>query len=194
MSTQRPAWVTIAAILLLILSLIVAGFGMARQFGLYGIGLGRGQLVPGQLRDRNFNPQGGFPQGGFPQGGFPNDQNNQGTVPNFAPNQQMGIGIARIFRLIRPVMIALNVILLVLAVVAAIGLFKSRRWAAILAIVLASLMFLTAIPGLLRFFSPVMMIENVAQMVLALAVIVLLLLPSARNSYLPVKENTRQVV
>jgi hypothetical protein len=194
MSTQRPVLVTIAAILLLILSLLVAGFGMARQFGLFGTSFGRGQIVPGQLRDRNFNPQGGFPQGGFPQGGFPNDQNNQGTVPNFAPNQQMGIGIARIFRLIRPVMIALNVILLVLAVVAAIGLFKSRRWAAILAIVLASLMFLTAIPGLLRFFSPVMMIENVVQMVLALAVIVLLLLPSARNSYLPVKENTRQVV
>ena len=194
MSTQRPALVTIAAILLLILSLLVAGFGMARQFGLYGIGFGRGQFVPGQLRDRNFNPQGGFPQGGFPQGGFPNDQNNQGTVPNFAPNQQMGIGIARIFRLIRPVMIALNVILLVLAVVAAIGLFKSRRWAAILAIVLASLLLLTTIPGLLRFFSPVMLIENVVQMLLALAVIVLLLLPSARNSYLPVKENIRQVV
>jgi heme A synthase len=189
MSTQRPAVVTIAAILLIVLCMFVAGFGIARQYGLLGIGLGNRQFVPGQFQNRNFTPPNGLPFNGGPFNGFPNDQNNQGMPPNFAPNQQIGIGFARIFRLIQPVTIGFNVILLVLAVVASIGLFKSRRWAATLAIVLAILLFLMAIPGLLRIFSPVMLIENVVRMLLAVAVIVLLLLPSARNSYLPAKEN-----
>ena len=193
MKSKRPAVITIAAILLLVLSLFVAGLGIASQYGLLGQGFGPQQFGAGQLRTRNFNPQsgfpqGGFPQGGFPQGGFPNDQNNQGTTPNFTPNQQMGIGFARIFRLIRPVSIAFNVILLVLSFVAAIGLFKSRRWGATLAITLGVLMFLTAIPGLLRIFSTVLLIENVVRMLMAAVVVILLLLPSARKSYLPVKE------
>jgi len=193
MKTQRPAVVTIAAALLIVLSLFVAGLGIANQYGLLGQGFGNQPFGAGQIRNRDFNPQGGFPQGGFPQGGFPqggfpNDQNNSGGTPNFAPNQQMGIGFARIFRLIRPVSIAFNVILLVLSFVAAIGLFKSRRWGATLAIMLAVLMFLMAIPGLLRIFSTVLLIENVVRMLMAAAVVVLLLLPSARKSYLPVKE------
>lgn len=189
MNTQRPAVVTIAAILLLILSLFVAGFGIARQFGLLGIGLGNRQFVPGQLRNRNFTPQNVVPFNGGTSNGFPNDQNNPGTTPNFTPNQQIGVGFTRLFRLIRPVTIGLNVILLVLAVVAAIGLFKSKRWGASLAIVLAVLLFLLAIPGLLRVFSAVVLIENLLRMLLAVAVIVLLLLPSARKAYLPAREN-----
>jgi heme A synthase len=184
---------------LIVLSLFVAGLGIANQYGLLGQGFGNQPFGAGQIRNRDFNPQGGFPQGGFPQGGFPqggfpNDQNNQGTTPNFAPNQQSGVGIARIFRLIRPVTIVFNVLVLVLAVVAAIGLFKSRRWAATLAIVLSILMLLGSFPGLLRIFSPVMLIENVVRMILAVAVIVLLLLPSARNSYQPVKDKLRTVL
>jgi ABC-type glycerol-3-phosphate transport system permease component len=189
MNTQRPAVVTIAAILLIVLSLFVAGLGIASQFGLSGAGFGNRQFVPGQLRNRNFTPQNGVPFNGGPITGFPNDQNNQGTTPNFTPNQQFGTGFARLFRLIRPVMIGLDVILLVLAVVAAFGLFKSRRWGATLAIVLAVLLFLLAIPGLLRIFSAVTLIENLVRMLLAVAVIVLLLLPSARKAYLPVHEN-----
>ena len=188
MNTQRPAVVTIAASLLLILSLFVAGLGIANQYGLLGQGFGNQPFGASQIRNRNFNPQGGFPQGGFPQGGFPNDQNNSGRTPNFTPNRQLGVGFARIFRLIRPVTMVFNVLVLVLATVAAIGLFKSKRWAATLAIVLASLLFIMAIPGLLRISSAMVVIENVVRMLLAVAVVVLLLLPSARKSYLPVKE------
>ena len=139
-------------------------------------------------------PRVGFPQGGFPLGGFPNDQNNSGGTPNFNSNQRSIVGLARIFRLIRPVTIVFNVLVLVLAVVAAIGLFKSRRWAATLAIMLSVLLLLGSFPGLLRIFSPVMLIENVVRMILAVAVIVLLLLPSARNSYQPVKDKLRTVL
>jgi hypothetical protein len=185
MNSQRPAVVTSAAILLIILTLFIAGLGIARQYGLLSVGLGNRQFVPGQFQGRNFNPQ-----DGFPQGGFPNDQNNQGTMPNFTPNRQGGLGLVRIFRLIRPVLTGSNVILVVLGVIAAIGLFKSKRWGAILAILLAVLLFLLAIPGLFRIFSISLLIENLIRMLLAVAVIFLLLLPSARKSFLPAPEST----
>ncbi len=188
MNTQRPAVVTIAAILLIVLSLFVGGLGIARQAGLLGSGFGNRQFVPGQFRNRNFTPQNGVPSNGFPSNGLPNDQNNQGTTPNFSPTRQFGTGLARIVRLIRPVTIALDIILLVLAGVAAFGLFKNKRWGAILAIVLAVLLFLLAIPGFIRIFSALALVENIARMLLAVAVIVLLLLPSARQSYLPPKD------
>ena len=189
MDTKRPAVVTIAAILLIVLSLFVAGLGIASQYGLLGRGLGNRQFVAGQFRNRNSTSQNGFPQNGFPSNGLTNNQNNQGTTPNFTPNQQFGTGFARLFRLIRPVTIGLDIVMLVLSVVAAIGLFKSKRWGAILAIVLAVLLILLAIPGLLRIFSAMILIENLVRILLAVAVIVLLLLPAARKSYVPAHDS-----
>jgi hypothetical protein len=183
MHTQRPAVVTIAAILLIILSLFVGGLGIARQFGLLGgLGFGNRQFLPGRFQGRNF-PQGGFPSGGFPNAGSPNDQNNPAGTPNFTPNRQFGTGLASLFRLVRPVLTGLNIFLIVLGVVAAIGLFMSKRWGAVLAIILSALLLLLAIPGMLRIFSPILLIESLVRILLALAVIVLLLLPSARKAY-----------
>ncbi len=188
MNTHRPAVVTIAAIILIILSLLVAGLGLARQFGLLGVGFGNRQLTAGQFRNRNFTPPNGFPNNGFSNNGLPNDPNNQGVTPNFTPNRQFGTGLTRLFRLIRPLTIVLDIILLVLAGLATFGLLKSKRWSATLAIVLAVLLFLLAIPGLIRVFSAILLIENLARMLLAVAVVVLLLLPSARQSYLPARD------
>ncbi len=187
-TNKRPSVVTIAAILLIILSLFVAGLGVANQFGLLGRGFGNRQFVPGQFRNRTFTPpsgsqSNGFPQGASPQNGVPNDQNGQGTTPNFTFNRGGVTGIARIFRIIRPVTIALDIFLLMLSVVAAIGLFKTKRWAAIMAIVISALVILLTIPGMLRIFSSVILVENLVRILLAIAVIVLLLLPAARKSY-----------
>jgi hypothetical protein len=187
MNTQRPAVVTIAAILLIVLSLFVAGLGIAQQFGILGTGFGNQQFVAGQFRNRSSNsgggfPQGGFPQGGFPQGSSPNDQNNQGTTPNFTPNRQFSIGFA-ILRFLQPVTLGLDILMLVLAVVAGIGLFRSKRWGAILAIVISVLLILLTIPSMLRIFSAVLLVENLVRILLAVAVIVLLFLPSARKAY-----------
>jgi len=191
---KRPAVVTIAAILLIVLSLFVAGLGVASQYGLLGQGFGGRQFIARQGRTGNFNPQGGFPQGGFPQGGFPNDgttndQNNGGTTRTFTPNRQFSTGLFSILRLLQPVLLGLDILLLILAVVAAFGLFKSKRWGATLGIVLSVLLVLLAIPGMLRIFSPMILIENVVRILLAIAVIVLLLLPTARKSYLPVRDS-----
>jgi hypothetical protein len=190
---KRPSVVTIAAVLLIILSLFVAGLGIANQFGLLGGGFGNSQFVPGQFRNRNFTPpsgsqsngfpQNGFPQNGFPQNGLPNDQNNQGTNPNFTFNRGAGTGIATLFRIIRPVTIALDIIVLVLSVIASIGLFKTKLWAAIMAIVLSALVILLTIPGMIRIFSPVTLVENLVRILMAVAVIVLLVLPVSRKSY-----------
>lgn len=183
MDTKRPAVVTIAAILLIVLSLFVAGLGIASQYGLLGRGFGARQFGAGQFRNRNFAPQSGVPSNGF------NNQNNQGTTPNFTPNRQFSAtGISRLLRLIRPVTIGLDIAMLVLSVVAAIGLLKSKRWGAVLAIVLAVLLILLAIPGMLRIFSAMVLVENIVRILLAIAVIVLLLLPAARKSYLPAPE------
>ena len=183
METKRPAAVTFAAIILLVLSLFVAGLGIASQYGLFGRGSANRQFLSGQFRNRNFTPP-----NGLPFNGSPGAQNDQGITPNFAPNQQLGMGISRIFRLIRPLTIGLDVVLLVLSVVASIALFKRKRWGAVLAILLAVLIALLSIPGLLRSFLPVLMVEDIIRILLSVAVIVLLLLPVARRSYLPAPE------
>jgi hypothetical protein len=175
--------VTIAAILLLVVSLFVAGLGIASQYGLLGQGFGNRQFGAGQIPNRNFTPPNGFPSNGFPNNGVPNDQNNGGTTPNFTPNRQFGTGFSSILRLIQPVMIGLDILMLILAIVAAIGLFKSKRWGMILAIVISIILILLAIPGMLRIFSTVVLVENLVRIILAIAVVVLLLLPSARKLY-----------
>jgi magnesium-transporting ATPase (P-type) len=177
-SNKRPTVVTIAAILLIVLCLFVAGLGVANQFGLLGQGFGGRQFAGRIGQNRTFNPQ-----GGFPQGGFQNDPNNPGTTPNRTFNRPAVTGFARIFQILRPITLALDIILFVLAVVAAIGLFKSKRWGTIMAIVISVLLILLTVPSMIRIFSTVTLAENLVRILLAVAVIVLLLLPSARKSY-----------
>jgi hypothetical protein len=201
---KRPAVVTVAAILLIVLSLFVAGLGIAGQFGLAGRGFIAGRnFTPGQFRNRTFTPpsgslgngtggndfQGngtgsnGFQGNGSGSNGFLNGQNGQVTTPTFNPNRARLTGIASILRVLRPVMLALDIIILVLAVIAAIGLFKTKRWAAILAIVVSGLVILLTIPGMLRIFFSLTLVENLLRILVAVAVIVLVMLPSARRSY-----------
>jgi hypothetical protein len=57
-----------------------------------------------------------------------------------------------------------------------------------LAIILSAVLLLVNIPGLLRIFSPLLFGLNLLKVLLALAVIILLLLPAARNAYSPPKD------
>jgi uncharacterized membrane protein (DUF2068 family) len=84
-----------------------------------------------------------------------------------------------------------NIGALVLGLLAAIGLWKQKKWAAILAIILAALLLLTSLTGfasMLRFFSPLVFGEGLIKILLALAVIVLLLLPASRKAYAKLAE------
>jgi len=181
---KRPAVVTIAAILLIVLALLVAGLGIASQYGLLGRGgFGNRTFVPGQFRNRGFNPQNGGTTNNGPIGTLPNDQGSQGTTPNFTRTFSGGTGLTRLFRLIRPITIGLDIVLLVLSGIAAFGIFKGKRWGVILAIVLAVIIILLAIPSLLRIFSALVLIENLVRILLAVTVIVLLLLPISRKAF-----------
>lgn len=206
MDTKRPPVVTIAAILLIVLGLFVAGLGIANQFGLFGRGFGNQAFVAGQFRNRSITGQNGSPSNGFTNNGSPNNgftnngspdngiTNNQGTTPNFTPNRRVGTGLFSILRLLQPVTLGLDILMLILAVVAAIGLFKSKRWGMILAIVISVLLILLAIPGMLRIFSAVILVENLVRILLAIAVVVLLLLPSSRNSFATSKVSDQEEV
>ncbi len=185
---RRPTVVTIAAILLIVLTLFVTGLGIASRFGLGGGGFGNRAFITGQNGNRNFTPPNGFPSNGLPSNGppstgFPNDQTGQGGTTTFNFNRQRATGLASVLRFLQPVMIGLDVLLLVLSGVAVFGLFKSKMWGSILAIVVAALVVLLTIPGMLRIFSPITLVENLLRILLAVAVIVLLLLPASRKSF-----------
>jgi hypothetical protein len=177
MKTQRPAVIYIAAVLLIILTLMVGGFGLARRYGLL-----QGTAFSGRNGLRSgFPGRGTFPQGGFPNGGFNNSQNGQ--TPNFNsanPNRAVMVRLLRLFNTISTVV---NIGAIVLAVIAAIGLFMKKRWGAVLGIILAVILLLLGIPGILRSFSTLAFVESTVRIVLAIAVIVLLLLPQARKAY-----------
>lgn len=193
-AVKRPNVVTIAAILLLVLSLFVTGLGIANQFGLLGRGFGNRQFLAGQGGNRNFTPPNGFQSNGSGFNGFPNAQNNQGTTPNATFNRTRATGLASLFRVLRPIALALDIILLVLSVVAAIGLFKMKRWAVILAIVISALVILLTIPGMLRIFVSINLVENLFRILVAVAVIVLLLLPSTRNAFATIQHGDESEV
>lgn len=178
MDTKRPSVVTIAAILLVVLALFVAGLGIASQ-----IGLGRTDraFAAGQFR-RNFNSQNGGQFNNNPFGTLPGGQTNQGTTPNFNPTFTGGSGLARLLRVLRPITLGLDIALLILAGIAAFALFTGRRWGQILAIVVAVIILILTIPNLIRIFSTVVLIENLVRILLAAVVIVLLLLPSTRKT------------
>ncbi len=189
MDTKRPPVVTIAAIVLVVLALFVAGLGIAGQFGLTR---GNRQFVAGQFRNRNFAlPNGGVNNGGTnngsPLGTLPNNGlGGTGTTNNFPrtfTGSTGGTGLTRLFRLLRPVTIGLDIVLLILAGIAAFGIFRGKRWGQILAIVIAVLLLLLAIPGLLRIFTAAVLIENLVRILLAVVVIVLLLLPASRKTF-----------
>jgi hypothetical protein len=188
MDTKRPPVVTIAAILLVVLALFVAGLGIAGQFGLTR---GNRQFAAGQFRNRNFTFPNGGANNGSPIGNLPNGQNGTGTTPNFNrtfPGTTGATGITRLIRLIRPVTIGLDIVLLILAGVAAFAIFRGKRWGLILAIVLAVIILLLTIPGFIRIFSSIVLIENLARILLAVAVIVLLLLPASRKAFATVDD------
>jgi hypothetical protein len=183
MDTKRSPLVTIAAILLVVLALFVAGLGIAGQFGLTR---GNRAFAAGQFRNRSFNFPNGGTNNGNPIGNLPNGQSGTGTTPNFNRTFPSGAGtsgLARLIRLVRPVTIGLDIVLLILAGVAAFGLFRGKRWAVVLSIILAVLVILLTIPSMIRIFSAVVLIENLVRILLAVAVVVLLLLPASRKAF-----------
>ncbi|HEY8599279.1 MAG TPA: hypothetical protein VIL85_12660 [Thermomicrobiales bacterium] len=70
-----------------------------------------------------------------------------------------------------------------LKVVAAIGLWRCRRWAAILGFIAVLLDALTAIPGVFFAPTPTLRVVVAIGLLLSLAILVLLVLPASRRAY-----------
>ncbi len=193
MKPKRPTVVTVAAILLIVLTVFVAGLGAATQLGLIRGGFGGRQFTPRQFRSGNFTPPSGFIGNGAGANGFPSTGGGTNGLPGagtggtgtrtFNPNRTGAASLFRTLRTLQPIILGLEIILLVGVIVAVIGLFMNKRWGAILAIVISALVILLTIPSMIRIFSSITLVENLVRIGLAIAVIVLLLLPSARKPY-----------
>jgi hypothetical protein len=130
----------------------------------------RGDFQPGQ---GNFQPgDGNFQQRGAPGGLF----------SLFGSARSLGIN----FQSLRYVSMAIGIIGSALTVIAAIFVWKQKRWALNLAIVLAILFLLGSLPGLFslggRFISWLPTSLNVLKSLAAIPVIVLGILPSVRDT------------
>ena len=174
------------------LGLLVTSFGLGRP------AFNRGNFPAGNFQGGNGNFQGGG--NGNPQGGNGNFQggngNFQGGNGNFQRRGSTSIfsafGIARAlginFQYIRYITIAFGLLGIALTIVTAVFVWKQKRWALNLAIVLAILFLLGSLPGFFsfgRFFSVMTVLTSSANILKGLAtlpIIVLGILPSVRDS------------
>jgi uncharacterized membrane protein (UPF0136 family) len=78
---------------------------------------------------------------------------------------------------------AIYIVALVAAIIAALGIFNSKKWGAIMAIIVAAVLLVSGVLGLFRVFGWPGIVVSVLKVLLAVAVIILLVLPSARTLY-----------
>jgi hypothetical protein len=199
---KRPITLTIAAILVLVVILLSAVWPMVGGDRLLGLnsrpaGFG-GRFANGNSPSGNFlqgtpseNSQSGTPSGNSPQG-TPSGQPN-GTQNGFAPNDQNGNGNRQggqfgpgngmrgsrggMFgggRILQYVLYAVEILL---GLAAIIGLWLSKKWGAVLAIITSAVILIATLPGLFQFFNAVSLIESLLKIVLAIGIIVLVVIP-----------------
>lgn len=167
--------------LLSVISLLASGVRIGQPALPQGVQPGnrvpRGDVQPGEGNlpqgQRNFQPGGG----NFQQRGAPGS-----LFSLFGAARSLGVN----FQYLRYVSTALGFIGIVLTVVAAIFVWKQKRWALNLAIVLAVLFLLGSLPGLFslggRFISWLPASLNIIKALASIPIIVLGILPSVRDS------------
>ena len=140
MNNKRPILLTAASICLVILVLFSAGLTLARNFGVLGPSFGANGLAnrrfamgsgQGNFPQSSFNGQqsGNLPENGtgqLPPGNM--DSNNPGGQPNFRNFQGRAGGSNNLFRILNLVTTGFNIAALVLGLLAAVGLWKQKKW------------------------------------------------------------------
>jgi hypothetical protein len=190
----------IAGVCLLALALLSAGFAAYTAFGmklpggagpmgaLPSNGSGDGQFTPPQ---GEFKPGEGQtpPQGEFtpgegqtpPEGNFGRDDlNGQRPDGSSFPGGMTG---RRGFGLSRWLSLGGYALTLLGAVAAAIGIFRAKKWGVILGIIVAAGLLVSGVFSLFRTFGWLSVLIPILKILLAVAVIVLLVLPGARNAW-----------
>ena len=203
MNKKRPLVITIASICLVLLVLVSAGQALTGNFGFTGSFADRDRIAldseglvfrggTGAIPQGDITGQ--LPEGVQPgsrlgiQGGRGSGGNTSILRPLMQSIRSSGGDASSLLGIFRTVIMGLKILVLILGLLAAIGLWKQKKWAAILAILLAIGLLLTNISGLTRIFIPVLFGLSLLKVILAAAVIVLLLLPAARKAYAPPKD------
>lgn len=182
---KTNALIVISAILLLALAIISVGYAAWQSFGMNSMFIRGSQLIPQGLPSR---PENGLPpsdqqqppdSGGFPmtppsdlQGRIPQD--GQTRFPGGFGGPRGGFGLLRWLGL------GIYSLALILAIVSAVFLLRVKRWAAILAIILAGALLISTLLSLFGRSSTIGLILGVVRVLLGIGVIVLLLLPKSR--------------
>ena len=190
---KRPVTFIIAAALILVMILLsavlpmvggnrLAGGGFPRAG--FAVGAGRfgspqsGNTQNGTTPNQNFVPQSGqTPQGQTSSNG--NTQFRPGTRGNFNGN--------RTTPLLRILQYALYAAELILGLLAIVGLWLSKRWGVVMAIITSVVVLAATIPGMFRVFSTFILVENLLKVILAIAIIVLVVLPKPKPVQIPVQ-------
>jgi hypothetical protein len=194
--SKRSVTLKVAAILLVLLVVVGSGLAIARNYGLFGLQANRGVIMngrpangfqgvqngqrPGNLPD--FQPGQGMPNPDISSGG------DQGPMiinnGNTSTRTFQGTSNLTFLRFIQRGSLFLNISLLVLGLAAAVGVWLGKKWGTISAFIISLLMLLLALPNLLMRFSLtnwLTVTEVVVRIILAIAVMVLLLLPASRK-------------
>lgn len=180
---KNNALIVIAAVLLIALAVISAGFAAWQSFGMNpGILGGNPTFPPGSTT----RPEGGLQpfNRGQPQdqGGSPMTppSDSEGRVPQGGQFPGGFGGMRGGFALLRWAGLGLYGLALILAIVTAVFLLQGKKWAAILAILLAGILLIASILSIFGRNSTIGLILGVVRVLLAIAVIVLLLHPKSR--------------
>ena len=170
---------------LTIIAVLLGVIGLLSLITLLTSGVRIGQpALPQGVQPGNMVPRGDFQpgEGNLPQGNFQQRGAPGGLFSLFSTARSLGIE----FQYLRYVSIALGIIGIALTVVAAIFVWKQKRWALNLAIVLAILFLLGALPGLFslggRFVDWLPTSLNALKALASIPIIVLGILPSVRDS------------
>ena len=174
MNSKGSKILTASSIGLILLVLIGAGWSLATNLGWVNAGFGGNPIAGGRMGS-------GLPRGSFEDGSFQPPENFQGRTGNFSRTD----GLTGVFGVVRWLGMGLNLAGLLIGAVAVIGIHKRKKWGVVLAIVLAALIGLTSLFGLFRFAVTLSYAQSLIKVALAVAVVVLLLLPSARKAFNP---------
>ncbi len=189
MTNSRPITLIVAAGLLLLLLLLAALLplvGGERLFFMAGRAGGQqfNGRTPGQAAP-NFDlknpPQNQDNFNGNNQGNGTNSGSSQTYRGNFSSSNT---GFSSVLRILQRI---LEWVELGLGILAIVGLWLKKRWGIVLAILISVLIFCFTLTGMFRMFNTIIFIENLAKVLLAAAVTVLVLLPQSRKATAPVQ-------
>lgn len=190
---KRPVTFIIAAALILVMIILSAVLPMAGGNRLVGGGFPRagfaagagrfGRSQPGNTQNGTMQTPNFVPQSGqTPQG-----QTSSNGSTQFQPGTRGTFNGNRTAPLLRILQYGLYAAELILGLIAIVGLWLSKRWGVVMAIITSAVVLAATIPGMFRMFSTFILVENLLKVILAIAIIVLVVLPRPKPVQTPVQ-------